>query len=84
MARDSPSSNNLDAYLASSTIITFDRFIPLFHGPYCSSIRPSVVLVFCDARAWAFISCVLGPSHPSHTHHVVLRTNASLHDGRYK
>ncbi|RYR01082.1 hypothetical protein Ahy_B06g079940 [Arachis hypogaea] len=65
-ARDSPSANNLDDYSASSTVITFDRPIPLLRGPLPAgpSDHPSLgpnVLAFRDARAWAsaYRSCEL-------------------------
>ncbi|KAL1351552.1 hypothetical protein HN51_015460 [Arachis hypogaea] len=65
-ASDSPSANNLDDYSASSTVITFDRPIPLLRGPLPAgpSDQPSLgpnVLAFRDARAWAsaYRSCEL-------------------------
>ncbi|XP_061369098.1 uncharacterized protein LOC133311975 [Gastrolobium bilobum] len=64
MAMDASATNNLDDYSPSSTVIKFDRSIPLLRGPLPAdpsddqSAGP-YVLAFRDPQAWAssFIAC---------------------------
>ncbi|KAK7336793.1 hypothetical protein VNO77_17341 [Canavalia gladiata] len=64
MATEESTPSNLDDYSFSSTVIKFDRPIPLLRGPLPAgpSDNPSAgpsILAFRDSRAWAsaFIAC---------------------------